>query len=216
MEDIKQRQNRVLALAGMVQAAALVKQIAWKGSCNQDEFATMIYSIFQTHAPTVAAVYIEGKKVTFGLETLLKLLGEDGTRDPEIARYVGALMQLERLLVRNARMLNTLQRGIDRAKNQALHFSNTHENVIASLAGVYTDTLSTFRYRIQVNGENNYLSNSTTVNKIRAILLAGVRSAVLWRQLGGNRWQFLFGKKSLIQDVKELLKEFADQETAVI
>lgn len=214
MEDLKQRQNRALALAGVVQAAAMAKQLAWKGTTNQDEFATAIYSIFQTHAPTAPAVYGEGRKVLTGLNTLKKLLGEGkGPKDVEIARYTMALIILERMLLKNPKMLNILQRGIDRARAQALHFSNTHENVVANLAGVYTDTISTFKYRIHVNGDPTYLAQNGTVNKIRTVLLSGIRSAVLWRQMGGSRWQLAFGKKTILQDVQALLDEYATHET---
>lgn len=216
MEDIKQRHNRTLALAGIVQAAVLTKQLASKGTTNADEFATCIYSIFQTHAPTVPAVYGEGRKVSTGLYTLQKLLGESKEpKDVEIARYTMSLILLERMLIKSPKMLNVLQRGIDRARAQALHFSNTHENVVANLASVYTDTISTFKYRIHVNGDPTYLAQTGTVNKIRTVLLSGVRSAVLWRQMGGSRWQLAFNKKAIVQDVKSLLEEFTEQETTV-
>lgn len=208
MENIKQRKNRALALAGVVQAAALVKQLAWKGTANQEEFATCIYSLFQTHAPTVPAVYCESRKVLMGLKALRGLLGDNKTnKDPEIARYTISLLHLERLLLKDPKVLNVVQRGIDRAKTQALHFSNTHENVIANLAGIYTDSLSTFKFRIHINGDPNHLSSNANVNKIRAVLLAGVRSAVLWRQLEGTRMQLVFGKRTLLQDVNDLIKE---------
>lgn len=217
MEDIKQRQNRALALAGVVQAAALVKQLAWKGTINQDEFATCIYSLFQTHAPTVPAVYGEGKKVMNGLHLLHKLLDSDAKpKDAEIARYTISMIHLERLLIKNAKILTVVQRGIDRAKTQAIHFSNTHENVIANLAGVYKDSLSTLKYRIYINGEDAYLSNPSIVNKIRTVLLAGIRSAVLWRQLGGSRFQLVFGKKTLSQDVHSLMLELKHQDVVSV
>lgn len=211
MEDLKLRQNRALALAGVVQAASLAKQLAWRGTVNQEEFATCVYSIFQTHAPTVAAVYSEGRKVTSGAKALQKLLSDAKPKDMEVARYTMSLIMLERMLVKNSKMMNVLQRGVDKARGQALHFSNTHENVIANLAGVYTDTISTFKYRIHVNGDPTYLSQTGNVNKIRTALLAGVRSAVLWRQLGGSRLQLAFGKKTILQDVQNLLEEFSLQ-----
>jgi high frequency lysogenization protein len=37
-------------------------------------------------------------------------------------------------------------------------------------------------------------------------LLAGIRSAVLWRQLGGTRLQLLFSRKSIVSDAEELLE----------
>lgn len=212
MENLKQRQNRALALGGVIQAATLVKQLAWKGNVNQDEFATCMYSIFQTHAPTVPAVYGEGSRVISGLNGLLNLLSDNKTKkDTDIARYTISLLHLDRLLLKDPKMTAIVQRGIDRAKSQAIHFSDTHENVIANLASIYTDTLSTFKFRVHITGENTYLSNHNTVNKIRAILLAGIRSAVLWRQLGGSRWQIIFGKKILVQDARALLQQFSEE-----
>lgn len=213
MESLDNRQNRVLALAGVVQAAYMVKQLAWKGTLNAAEFETSVYSIFQTEAPTVSEVYGKTKNLINGLQHLIALLGDDKVtkKDPDIARYTISLLHLERLLVKKPAMINTLQRGIERAKTQALHFTNTHENVIANLSSLYSDTLSTFRFRIQVSGDNAYLSSTQTVNKVRTILLSGVRSAVLWHQLDGSRWQLMFGKRTLLQDAKKLLKELQAQ-----
>jgi high frequency lysogenization protein len=212
MESIRQRHDRILALAGVVQAACLVKQLAWKGNLNQAEFETSIYSIFQTSPDTVVDVYGSKSALITGLQGLINLLSDGKTpKDPDVARYTISLLHLERLLLKNPNMINSLQRGVERAKNQAAHFSNTHENVIANLASVYSDTLSTFKFRIHVSGENTHLSNHHTVNKIRAILLSGVRSAVLWRQLEGTRWQLVFGKRSMLQDAKMLLNELQAQ-----
>ncbi len=214
MENLEQRHNRVLALAGVVQAACLVKQLAWKGNISKAEFETSIYSIFQTNPSTTIDVYGSKNALITGLQGLINLLLDSKSpKDPDIARYTISLLHLERLLFKKSAMLNSLQRGIERAKNQASHFSNTHENVIANLANVYTDTLSTFKFRIHVSGENTHLSNHHIVNKVRAILLSGVRSAVLWRQLEGTRWQLVFGKRTLLQDARMLLTELQDLST---
>lgn len=208
MDSLEQRYNRVLALAGVVQAACLVKQLAWKGTINQAEFETSIYSIFQTSPDTAIDVYGSRNALITGLQGLINLLSDSKTpKDPDVARYTISLLHIERLLLKKPTMITALQRGVGRAKNQATHFSNTHENVIANLAGVYSDTLSTLKFRIHVSGENTHLSNHHIVNKVRAILLAGVRSAVLWRQLEGTRWQLVFGKRTILHDAKVLLKE---------
>ncbi|MEK7758734.1 MAG: DUF489 family protein, partial [Pseudomonadota bacterium] len=49
------------------------------------------------------------------------------------------------------------------------------------------------------------LSNPAIADKVRAALLAGIRSAVLWRQLGGRRWQLLFSRGKLARTAAELL-----------
>jgi high frequency lysogenization protein len=42
---------------------------------------------------------------------------------------------------------------------------------------------------------------------IRALLLGGMRAAVLWRQCGGNRLQLLLRRKALLRACRELLEE---------
>ena len=65
--------------------------------------------------------------------------------------------------------------------------------------------LSTFRFRIQVTGDVRHLQNPLVVHKIRAILLAGIRSALLWRQVGGKRWHFIVYRKKLLETIKTII-----------
>jgi high frequency lysogenization protein len=58
-----------------------------------------------------------------------------------------------------------------------------------------------------VNGEHNHLSNPDNANKIRAFLLAAMRSAVLWSQCGGSRWQIMFKRKVFTTEADKILKE---------
>ena len=217
MDNLDQRLNRTLALAGVFQAAFLVKQLAWKGIINNEDLSTCVHSVFETNPAKVMDVYGETRNLTNGLQALINLFSDSkSTKDQEIARYTLSLLHLERLLIKKPAIISILQRGVERAKSQANHFGPTHENVIANLASVYTDTLSTFKFRIHVSGESTYLSNNNTINKVRVILLAGVRSAVLWRQLEGSRLQLVFGKKALVQDAKYILENINTKVTAEV
>ncbi|MCW9047867.1 MAG: DUF489 family protein, partial [Gammaproteobacteria bacterium] len=51
------------------------------------------------------------------------------------------------------------------------------------------------------------LSQTNNANKVRALLFAAVRSAVLWRQCGGSRWQLLLSRKKYIESAARLLKK---------
>ena len=42
---------------------------------------------------------------------------------------------------------------------------------------------------------------------IRALLLAGIRSAVLWRQLGGRRWRLVTQRQRLLQIAHDLSQQ---------
>ena len=79
-------------------------------------------------------------------------------------------------------MLQVIGSRLDQIQQQVEHFGLTHENVVASFGGLYQDTLSTFRQRIQVQGDMRHLQQSDNAAKIRALLLSGIRSARLWRQ----------------------------------
>lgn len=212
MQNLATIRNRVIALAGIAQAAWLVKRLAWHGSIANNEIATSVHCIFQTHAPNVNAVYGDIKNLRKGLETFISLLSAKSGKDPEVTRYIISLLHLERLLIKSPTMLHSIQKGVERAKLQAQHFSNTHENVIANLANLYLDTISTLKFRIHVSGESAYLSNNDTINKIRVLLLAGIRSAVLWNQVGGSRWQLILNKRALLQEARSLHALLATEE----
>jgi high frequency lysogenization protein len=205
--------DKTLALAGIFQAARLVQQIARRGMVDQEVFATSIQTIFKIDATTPEDVYGGEHNVLSGCRTLLNQLAggdsanPDKKKDIEVTKYVINIMVLERKLMKEPELLKTITAGIEKARNQAEHFSTTHDNVIASLADVYSDTISTLRPRVMVNGEHNHLANPDNANKIRALLLAAIRSAVLWDQCGGSRWQIMFNRKAFIAEAETIVKE---------
>jgi high frequency lysogenization protein len=78
--------------------------------------------------------------------------------------------------------------------------------LIEKLAELYTQTISTLTPRIMVNGEHGHLENPVIAAKVRTALFAGIRSAFLWHQLGGNRWQLLFSRKKIANEAREILR----------
>jgi high frequency lysogenization protein len=117
-----------------------------------------------------------------------------------------ALLHLQRKLQNNPAMLGQIADGIDRVKAQLEHYELTHPNVLANLAGIYSDTVSQLTPKIMVNGEQQHLSNPDNVNRIRALLLGGIRAGILWHQVGGRRWHFLFRRKRLVDTAQQLLR----------
>ena len=76
--------------------------------------------------------------------------------------------------------------------------------VIAASGALYQDTLSTLRQRIQVQGDMRNLQQPNNASKIRGILLAGIRTARLWRQVGGHRWQLVLNRRKLLDNLYPL------------
>ena len=200
--------SRAIALAGMFQAVRLVQQTGRGEHRDETATAASLGSIFNTDPESVLAVYETPAALRIGLEVLLSQLGTDNKqRDMELTGYVITLLHLERKLARNPALLDKIGTGIDKAREQAGFFSNTHPAVIAGLADVYKQTVSTLQPRIMVRGEQAVLANPGSKNMIRALLLAGMRAAVLWRQCGGSRLKLILQRKTLLECSRELLLE---------
>jgi high frequency lysogenization protein len=199
--------NQTIALAGIAQAAALVQQLATKGSADEAALQTSIASILKIDSDSVVDIYggLDGLKL--GLEQLNQQMTGYKISNPEQARYSASLVFLENQLSNRKDLLKTIQIGIVKAQAQSEHFGLLHENVLANLADVYQNTISTLQPRIMVNGDQAYLSRPDTANKIRACLLAGIRSAILWKQCGGARWKFLLYRKKIQAELQILLKQ---------
>ncbi|ACE82786.1 high frequency lysogenization protein HflD [Cellvibrio japonicus] len=203
----KNWQDITLALAGIFQATHLVDQVARTGHLPPDAFKCSIESLLDLNPPDTLAVYGgDAANLRTGLEIMRELLRPSSSKYRETLRYGLGVLHLQKKLAGRRDMLGVIGSRIDQAAQQAETFGSTHDNVIANLGGLYSETISTFRYRIQVNGEYQYLQQTRIANQIRALLLAAIRSAMLWRQVGGNRWQLLFYRKQISWQVEDLLR----------
>ena len=210
----KPTRDQVIALAGLFQACQLVEELARNGSVTADTFATCMRSVFQQNPSSAEQVYGGVDELHVGIKTMHQLLTiQNSGKASDALRYAVGVAHLQGRLMRNRTILNKLSQGIERAQAQAQYFSEndspeTHANVVASLADLYQNTLSTFRYRIQVNGYAGHLQQSAIANRIRALLLAGVRSAVLWKQLGGSRWHLILHRKNILNIINEIQSKY--------
>ena len=201
---IKTLTHQTIALAGLSQAVQLVRDIARAGAADPDDLETCVASLLKINADSVPGVYGGLKNLRCGLLLLERQLGPPEQVDTELARYAAALVYLEGKYRRQDAMLKTVRIGLERATAQAAHFGVAHENVLAGLAGLYQDSISQLSPRIVVVGEQAHLENPANANKIRALLLAGIRSAWLWRQCGGGRLGFLWNRRNLRAEAKRL------------
>lgn len=202
-------EDQTMALAGVFQAAQLVQQVARQGKVSGAIMESSLETLFKFDSRNVDDVYGGVAGVSLGLKTLcLQLRGDASQQDMEITRYVIALLHLEKKLRKSPRLLERISSGLQNTRNQMEYFSLTHENVLANLGSLYQETVSTLLPRIIVQGDQNLLSQQANANKIRAILLAGIRSAFLWQQTGGNKLKFLFLRKKYLRAAEELLARF--------
>lgn len=203
----KQLYNITIALAGIVQAACLVKDLAQTGKMDEAAYQISINSIFQMNPPDVLAVYggnLEG--VRLGLEKLIPLL--EISKVSIEARYMLGLMRLQKKISGSPKSMRLLSQRLEQAKKQVDYFSLLHPTVISNLADIYLNTISPFKFRIIIWGSQRILTAPENMEKIRALLLAGIRASVLWRQVGGSRLQLLFSRGKLSKMAKKILTDF--------
>jgi high frequency lysogenization protein len=198
--------NQAIALAGIAQATALVNQLATTGTADPVAFKASIGSLLKIDSANVIDVFGDLAGIKLGLEQFQQQISGAVTHS-ESARYAAALVFLERQLADQPDMLKKIRVGIEKAQAQAEYFDVVHENVLASLGDLYLNTISTLQPRIMINGDEQFLSRSDIVNKVRALLLAGIRATLLWRQCGGARWKFLFYRQKLQNAAGTLLKQ---------
>jgi len=204
--------DRTLALAGLFQSARLAQELAREGRTNSSAFITSIQALTMIDSPSTDAVYGGARGVALGLELLRnKLGGVTDAGDVEIAKYVISMIHLEGQLRRHPEMQDAIRRGIEAIQSQMKFFEaeengeGVHPRLVEKLAELYSQTISTLTPRIMVDGEHGHLSNPLIAAKVRAALFAGIRSAFLWRQLGGNRWQLLLSRKKIAGEAAKIL-----------
>ena len=118
------------------------------------------------------------------------------------------MLHLERKLTAHPQMLGIVADRLDAISHPALDDPDlASPALVRALAEIYQDTLSTLPFRIQVTGEVQILKNEDTADRIRAVLLAGIRSAVLWQQSQGRRWHLLLGRKKLERQLLLLMNQ---------
>lgn len=198
--------DRTLALAGLLQSLRLVQQTARGEPRDRVATATSIGSIFNTDPASVLDVYGDIAGLRTGLQVLVRQLG-NGTRgrDLELTRYAVTLIHLEHKLRRQPALLEAIRSGIEATRQHPESTDGYPPAVIAMLADIYKQTISTLQPRLLVKGDPAVLGSSESKNMVRALLLAGMRSAVLLRQSGGSRLKLVFQRGQLLECARQQL-----------
>jgi high frequency lysogenization protein len=204
---IKTQSNQVIALAALTQCVHVVQQIAKHGRTDEDEMRPCIASLLKVDADDVLDVYGGLSGLAPGLRLLDKQMGSPDRVDPELARYSATLWFLERKLMKSRDKMSLITSGVRTIAEKVTESGILHDDVLAELAELYQKTISEMRPRVVVMGEERYLRNSENAHRIRALLLAGIRSTVLWRQCGGSRWKILLSRSSFQRTARWLLQQ---------
>lgn len=200
-------EQQVLALAGILQATYLVDQIARTGAADSASTNGILHSLFVFDTDEPIAVYGGLHNLQLGLRILRDLLA--GQRRDEYRgciRYGLGILHLQRMLAGNDRMQTTIRNRLQHTEKNLEHFSQDINRIASNIAAIYQDTISQMKYRIQITGSLQQLQNTHNADRIRALLLAAIRSAWLWRRVKGRRWQFLLARHKLLKATESFIQ----------
>ena len=197
-------QEQITALGGVFQAAALVDKLAHSGQVSDAALAYMLKTLLLRNPETTLDVYGgDDLGLRDGYKLLLAVLERETNNLPrESLRYVVSMLSLERQFSRRDDLLEIAALRIPKIEQQIELYGISSDTIASSFGSLYQDTISTFKQRIQVHGDMRFLQQEATAAKVRALLFAGIRSARLWRQLGGRRWHLLTKRGSMLSELR--------------
>ena len=204
MSDLR---DQTLALASMFQSAVLINLLAHGESINQAAFDCSLDSLFTLDASSTEDIYGHGEGLIQGLRTLKSYLSGDNRHpDKIIAYYVLTTIKLCNRLLENDSVIQNIQQGLIDIEQQTDDFDMSQTGKLHKIDGLYQSTISQIKPRIIVQGDQSSLTHSDITSKIRTLLFAAVRAAVLWKQRGGSRLKLVFSRKKYIHEAQLLLQ----------
>ncbi|WP_018293967.1 high frequency lysogenization protein HflD [Mariprofundus ferrooxydans] len=202
--------QRAIALAAITQAVYLVDSIARKGLADAEDCRTLMNSLFADTVRAehdVAQLYDGITNLQTGLRICSSILkGDTLPQHKTIMSYSAGLMALESKLTKENNVRQTLASGMQRIAGQKKYFGDAmHPNIVAAVADLYGETISTMKPRIIVRGKSEHLSQQANTRRVRALLMAGLRAAHLWHRQGGGHMNLLFRRNALAKEMDALL-----------
>lgn len=205
MESIE---SQTLALAGIMQCAYLVDRIARTGQADTAAVNGILHSLFVFDSDEPLQVYGGIHNLQLGLRVLRDTLAVHNHEEyRSCIRYAFGILELQKKLDSNSKAQTTIRNRLLHTEKKLEHFTQDINEISSSIAAIYQDTISHFNYRIQVSGSAQQLQNTANADRIRALLLAGIRSAWLWRRLGGRRWQLVLLRTRLLKTATALITQ---------
>jgi high frequency lysogenization protein len=201
-DSLQRPQLQTLTLSAVVQSAQLVRALAHTGSAPLPAMKALIDPLFSLNALSFNTIFPDLRLARPGLEWLtVPARQRRSVKNDEVLRYTRNLLWLRTKLMADTDMQSRLGRRLQSMSPLSAQYSDPQrqtstepvglhetERSFEALATLYQDTISTLPFRIQVQGKVEHLQDERTANRIRALLLAGIRFAVLWHQIGGRPW----------------------------
>lgn len=199
--------QQLLSLAAVVQCGILVQRMARTGSADENNLARMVRTALSLDTPDTDTLYDGVSDIHRGLEMIVSVgAARPAAEQVDILRMTNGALQLQGSLRDSDLFRDKLGRRLAK-----LDFGSKPvpyaDDVYFALNDIYTETLSQLRPSIVVNGAQGHLQSAVLVAKVRSALLAAVRNAWLWHQVGGRRWHLLVFRRRYAELARAVLRD---------
>ena len=193
-------EDRTIALAGVIQASLQVQALARQGSASEQE--SLLKSICVLDAVNSQAIYGGLEGVHSGLSSISRgMLNSAQAADIEVLKYTMQIITLQNQLYKDQQLFNRFAVAVERLSAYA------ESEFVSACSDVYQEFISPLRPQIIVQGEEEHLQTDGVPQQVRAMLLAGVRSAVLWQQKGGGKFRLVWERTRMQNAARSLLAQ---------
>jgi len=198
-DKAQREKQRALAVAALAQTSCLITSITQTGKCDPIYFKHCMHALLNDD-------YTQDSYFSLGNTQAKRLLqGQDINHAKQIVKYAAAMLAVEKKLAKQPKTLQHIGNGMLRIHKQVQFFNDPcHENIIAAIAHLYGETVSTIKPRIIIRGKPEHLKQSRNTEQIRCLLLSGIRAAWIWRINGGHPFRFIIGRRKLIHSLQKL------------
>ena len=215
MADIK---GESIALAALFQCCNQIQRIAKTGYYDDKAMICVIRALLVTDPNTVEDIYNPSDLLP-GFRQIAECLekGEE-VKTPQTVETTKLALKLVALAIsieKSSRIYAKLSDEIDGLKKamgaEGSKFMEGDpnevigESTLHTFGALYTSLISPNFSKLLIYGEERFLSQTVNQDRIRSLLLAGIRAVILWRQLGGKRRFLFFRRKDIVQYCKKQL-----------
>ncbi len=193
-------QGRAVALSALVQAGSLCLNVAKSGILASDAMETCRESLFRFDAVTPFDIYSTGDLLAHGKQRLGQMFSQTSASDRDLLALGGQILGLARRFKTNDQAQRAVRADLFSALEAVQGLDAQAERMSAldhSCATLYQKHISPLARRIIIQGNQAHLSRQENADRIRMLLLAGLRAGVLFYQLKGSRWQLLLQRQQI-------------------
>lgn len=209
MADIR---SETISLAALYQACTQINRVARTGYVDPYATAALIRSLIITNPQSIDDIYAPAN-LKVGLRLIVEAMSSsvsDKSADTiEVSKMVFKIIGLEQVIERNAEVFDHLGSAIDGLRAKMLERYSDFEDgnpdhvldpdCVKEFSKLYESLISNNFPRLIIYGEQVHLMQPQNQEMIRALILCGIRAAVLWRQVGGRRRFLIFRRKAIVE-----------------